>query len=271
MRLDLYLVEIGLAPSRSKAQEWIRSGCVTVGGNVEQKCSFPIDDQVVEVTSVPYEFVGRGGVKLDSALDYCGVSPSGMVCADIGASTGGFTDCLLRRGAERVYAIDSGTGQLAASLVSDPRVVNLEKCNARYLDAAVLGTQCDLVVLDVSFISQTLILPAVTQILKPGGIYIGLIKPQFECGRKALDKRGIVRDPLFHEDAIKSVCDSAIAVGLSCRSLMRSVISGGDGNTEFLLFCTYETQPSVVSETLIKEVVRGFSYDEKNNPSPKCK
>ena len=131
MRLDVFLASSGIAPSRTKAREWIQSGCVTVDGVVEVKCSRQIEKQSVAVKELPYDFVGRGGVKLDTVLDYFGVTPKGKTCADIGASTGGFTDCLLRRGAERVYAIDSGSGQLNASLIADSRVVNLEKCNAR--------------------------------------------------------------------------------------------------------------------------------------------
>ena len=244
-RADLFLVRNGLAESRSKAAVLIAEGAVTYDGHVVTKSSELLDDEIadrIEITAIcPY--VSRGGDKLAGALEKFSISPLGMVTADIGASTGGFTDCLLQNGAIRVYAVDAGCGQLAASLCANNRVSNIEKCNARYPLTNVIPEPCDLVVSDVSFISQTLILPNIPAILRENGLYIPLVKPQFECGSAALNKKGIVKDKKMHGFAIRRVIDAALAAGLSVRSVTVSPITGGDGNREFLLLCEKGTTP----------------------------
>ena len=255
MRLDVYLFEKGLAKSRSRASEMISGGYVTVDGKTVTKPSCDVDDSKdVKVTGEEHGFVGRGGIKLDGALTRFGIDVSGMICADIGASTGGFTDCLLGRGASHVYSVDSGHDQLDEKLKADSRVTNIEGCNARYLDETVIPEKCDCAVCDVSFISQTLIIPAVVGLLRDGGIYVALIKPQFECGREAIGKGGIVKDKKQHIAAIRRVFSSAVQHGLAPQKLMKSTIKGGDGNTEFLFYATLGGMPNV-NENQIREVV----------------
>lgn len=236
MRLDLYLSENGFCRSRSRAKELIVSGAVTVGGKTVLRPSYEVcdGDAVACDTSAQCRYVSRGGLKLERALVCFGISPEGLVCADIGASTGGFTDCLLQHGAAKVYAIDSGTAQLDISLASDPRVVSYENMNARYITSADIGGKCRLAVMDVSFISQTKLFPAVTEILEPDGVLISLIKPQFEVGRSGIGKGGIVKDAKKRLAAVDNVCRSAAEHGLVCRGTVLSPIMGGDGNTEYL-------------------------------------
>lgn len=237
MRLDVFLASSGQAKSRSRAQELIGGGFVTVGGVVVTKPSHIVTDtDEVKVTGEEHGFVGRGGMKLDGALDRFGINVNGFVCADIGASTGGFTDCLLKRGAARVYAVDSGKDQLDESLRADPRVTNLEGVNARSLTREIILEPCDIAVADLSFISQTLVLESIKGILRDGGAAVTLIKPQFECGRAALNKNGIVRDKKQHVFALRKVLSSAAGIGLMPVGIMRSPIKGGDGNTEFLMY-----------------------------------
>ena len=235
MRLDVYLSESGLLRSRTVAKEYIGSGRVTVNGDVVTKPSFDVSDSdSVALSSPPPEFVSRGGVKLEAALEAFGISVEGAVCCDIGSSTGGFTDCLLRRGAKTVYAVDSGRGQLDPSLLSDPRVVSVEGFNARDLSPDVTGGLCDVVVADVSFISQTYVIPPAVSVMKSGAVYIGLIKPQFECGRAALGKGGIVRDEKTRRSAVGRVTECAERCGLDLSGVITSPITGGDGNVEYL-------------------------------------
>lgn len=248
MRLDAYLAKSGKARSRTHAQQLIEGGYVTVAGKTVTKVSFVVDESdlpEIYVTGEPYPFVGRGGVKLEGALNGFSIDVTGMTAVDIGASTGGFTDCLLRRGAKKVFAVDSGTGQLAESLRSDPRVVNIERFNARALSPTDLGALCDIAVADLSFISQTYVLPNIASVLLPNGIYVGLIKPQFEGGPAAVDHRGIVRDPRNHREAIRRVVRSAAECGLRFVNLMTSPILGGDGNREFLLYCRRDDRADV--------------------------
>ncbi len=254
MRLDLALVSRSLAKSRTRAASLIRAGAVSVNGVPADKPSAEVgDEDRVEITGEDHPFVGRGGMKLEAALTAFRVDPAGLVCADIGASTGGFTDCLLKRGAAAVYAVDAGHGQLDASLRDDPRVVNLEGVNARYLDKTIIPEPCALAVLDLSFVSQTLVLPALKSILAPGADYIGLIKPQFECGREALGKGGVVRDRKQHFAAIRRVLCALGENGFGACALMRSPVRGGDVNTEFLVRARLG-EPSSVHETTIREV-----------------
>jgi 23S rRNA (cytidine1920-2'-O)/16S rRNA (cytidine1409-2'-O)-methyltransferase len=231
-RIDRLLFERGLSSSRTEAQRLIMAGEVSVDGERIDKpgTRVPVDAELSVAQHLPY--VGRGGLKLEAALDAFNVAVEGVVAADVGASTGGFTDCLLQRGAARVYAIDVGYGQLAWSLRQDDRVIVMERTNARYLER--LPEQVDLVTVDVSFISLGLILPRVHGWLLPHGVVISLIKPQFEAGRKQVGKGGVVRDPQVHREVLHRVLDCAQDNGLSPVGLLRSPITGPAGNVEFL-------------------------------------
>ncbi len=236
MRLDLYLTENGYAPSRQRAKSMIESGAVEIDGATVTKPSFSVTcgEHSVSVKD-PLIYVSRGGLKLEAALDAFSVDPQGLVALDIGASTGGFTDCLLQRGALRVYAVDAGEKQLAKKLLDDPRVVSYEHLNARALTPEQIGgNTVDLAVMDVSFISSTYIIPRIPALLGGKGCFISLIKPQFEVGRGMLGKGGIVKDPAAHLAAITRVYDCAVSCGFSLFGLILSPIKGGDGNREFL-------------------------------------
>ena len=262
MRLDAYLAANGNARSRTHAASLIKEGCVTVNGKTAEKPALEVGDaDTVIVLQPEVAYVSRGGLKLHGAMEALNIDADGLQCADIGASTGGFTDCLLKRGASHVTAVDTGSGQLAPSLAEDPRVTNLENCNARYMTAETVGGMKDLVVADVSFISQTLLIPAVAQIVKPGGQYICLVKPQFECGREALNKNGIVKDKKYHLAALRKVHASLTENGFIPTDVLRSSITGGDGNTEFLFrsFRAGEeiTALGIVSDAEMREAVNG--------------
>ncbi len=232
VRLDELLLARGLVESRSQAQRLILAGQVWLGERVLDKAgqSVPEDAEVRVATGLRY--VSRGGLKLEAALDAFAVSPTGWVCADIGASTGGFTDCLLQRGAARVYAIDVGYGQLAWTLRQDRRVISIERANIRYLDP--LPEPVQLTVIDVSFIGLGLVFPRVVQLLASDGQVIALVKPQFEVGKGLVGKGGVVRDPVLHRAAIKKALAEAADAGLTPAGLIRSPIIGPAGNVEFL-------------------------------------
>lgn len=236
MRIDKYLFEKGFAQSRQKAKETVEAGLVYIDGKAVNKPSYEFDPETktVEVKGKPYVYVSRGGVKLEHALKSFNISVDGLVCADIGSSTGGFTDCLLRSGAKKVFAIDSGTDQLHESLRDDSRIVIMENFNARNLSVSVLGETVNIAVCDLSFISQTHIYAPVADILKDSGLFVSLIKPQFEAGREHLSKGGIVRDKKVHKRVIDSLIASASSHRLYCKGLAVSPIQGGDGNTEYL-------------------------------------
>jgi len=234
-RLDRLLVERGLAASREKAQALIMAGEVLVDGRKAVKPGQPVAVECrLEVLARP-PFVGRGGLKLDAALDHFAILVTGRVCLDIGASTGGFTDCLLQRGAARVHAVDVGSGQLDWKIRSDPRVVVHEKLNARYLRGEDIGEPVGLAVYDVSFISVTLILPAAMPLLQPGGEMVILVKPQFEVGKGQVGRGGIVREPELQQAACRRVNEAARQLGFET-SIMESPILGAEGNREFLLY-----------------------------------
>ncbi|MBQ3792002.1 MAG: TlyA family RNA methyltransferase, partial [Clostridia bacterium] len=207
MRLDLYLFEKGLVRSRTQATELIRDGKVFVLGKERVKNSTEVGegDEVRILREEKHQYVSRGALKLEYGLGKASIDPSGMVCADIGASTGGFTQVLLLRGAKKVYAVDVGSGQLSPSLLEDPRVINLEKTNARHSLTGPIREKCGLIVSDVSFISQTLIIPNIPEILDVNGCYLFLVKPQFECGPDARDRHGVVRDPSLHLDCVRKL------------------------------------------------------------------
>ncbi len=256
MRADVFLTAFGHTASRQTAKRLIEGGHVSVDGVVLKKPSAEISEGEHTVTvSDPLQYVGRGGLKLEAALDAFGVLPEGLTALDIGASTGGFTDCLLRRGAERVYAVDSGKGQLAETLKNDPRVISMEGCNARYLTAEQLGERVDLVVMDVSFISATYLIPLFPALLKERGIAICLIKPQFEVGKSRIGKSGIVKDPAAHRFAAMQVIEAGRTAGLHPIGLIPSPVTGGDGNREFLVyFIAGETHSEELTERQIRTV-----------------
>ena len=231
-RLDVLLVERGLTESRAQAQRLIRAGSVRVVGQVADKPGAQVaTDAEITLQSRP-RFVSRGGEKLEAALVRFELDVAGVVAADVGASTGGFTDCLLQRGACRVYAIDVGYGQLAWQLRNDPRVIVMERTNARHLQS--LPEVVGLVTADVSFISLGLILPMAVRWLRPGGQVVTLIKPQFEAGRREVGKGGVVRDPAVHRRVLEQVLDVAAGLDLGLRGLMVSPLRGPAGNVEFL-------------------------------------
>lgn len=235
-RLDRRVVDLGLAESREKAQALIMAGEVLVNGQKASKAGQSVAlDARVEVTA-KLRYVSRGGFKLEGALSSFGLSVAGFICADFGSSTGGFTDCLLQAGATRVHSIDVGAGQLDWRLRSDPRVSVHEGVNARYLEQEELGELVDLAVCDVSFISATMILPAMVRVLKPDtGSVVVLVKPQFEVGKGQVGKGGIVRDTLLHEESCRKLEACAAELGFMTR-LAESPITGTEGNREFLLY-----------------------------------
>ncbi len=233
-RLDLALIERGLAETRSKAQSLIMARRVLVNGQHVDKAGAAVGgEDEIAVEALEHPWVGRGGMKLAHALEQFVIDVRGKVCADIGASTGGFTDVLLHGGAERVYAIDVGYGQLDASLRGDPRVVVREKVNARYLEATDFEEPIDFVSIDVSFISLTLILPAVAKFLR--GELVALIKPQFEVGKADVGKGGIVRDEGKRAAAVESVASFARGLGFEVRGVIESPVKGMEGNVEYLM------------------------------------
>jgi 23S rRNA (cytidine1920-2'-O)/16S rRNA (cytidine1409-2'-O)-methyltransferase len=233
-RIDQLLVDRGMAGSRQKAQSLILAGQVLVNSQKVEKPGqqVPLESTVEVLGVLPY--VSRGGFKLERALDEFRIDPSGKVCVDVGASTGGFTDCLLQRGAVKVYAVDVGASQLDWKIRTDPRVVVKDHTNARYLRAEDIGEPCSLAVCDVSFISVTLIVPVLPSLLTPEGEMVILVKPQFEVGREDVGKGGIVRDPDLHQAACQKVQDAVEALGFTT-ALIESPILGGEGNREFLL------------------------------------
>jgi len=236
LRLDTLMMERGLAPSLERAQALIMAGLVVVGDHAVEKSGQQIArDADIRIKGDPLPYVSRGGLKLKKALDEFGVDVTGLVAMDVGASTGGFTDCLLQAGAMKVFAVDVGYGQLAWKLQQDPRVVRMEKANIRHLLPEQLDVLPDLAVIDASFIPLAKVLPATVNLVKPGGRIIALIKPQFEVGKGEVGKGGIVRDPAAHERVIGAVRQTAREMGLIVAGLCESPITGADGNREFLI------------------------------------
>jgi 23S rRNA (cytidine1920-2'-O)/16S rRNA (cytidine1409-2'-O)-methyltransferase len=236
LRLDRLLVLRGLAPTREKAQAMILAGLVTVAGRRADKAGAPVEeDAEVAVAGPPHPFVSRGGVKLAAALDAFALDPAGRVCLDVGASTGGFTDCLLQRGASRVYAVDVGHGQLDARLRGDPRVVVRERVNARSLSRDEVPESPWLAAIDVSFISLRLVLPAVVPLVERGGAVVALVKPQFEAGRAEVPRGGVVKDEEVRRRVVDEVAAAGRALGLGVAGSIVSPIRGAAGNEEFLL------------------------------------
>ncbi|MBF8378700.1 TlyA family RNA methyltransferase [Alicyclobacillus mali] len=235
MRLDLLLVEKGLYASREAARRAIMAGLVRVDGLRAEKPGARIaEDAQIHVDRPSQEYASRGGLKLERALDTFGISVADRVAIDVGASTGGFTDCLLQRGARLVYAVDVGYGQLAWRLRQDTRVRVMERTNFRHVDAALFDPRPDLAVMDVSFISIRLLFPKLSEVCIPHADIVSLIKPQFEAGRDKVGKGGIVRHPEVHRAVLLDILKSIESMGWCCRGLTYSPITGGDGNVEFL-------------------------------------
>jgi 23S rRNA (cytidine1920-2'-O)/16S rRNA (cytidine1409-2'-O)-methyltransferase len=235
-RLDLLLVQQGLTATREQARRLIMAGEVLVDGQVQDKPGFAAPVSAVLAVKAPLPYVSRGGLKLAAALDDFGVDPRDLVAVDVGASTGGFTDCLLQRGAARVFAIDVGYGQLAWKLQSDSRVVVLDRTNVRYLEQLPGGALADLAVIDASFISLALVLPATLKLLRRPGQVIALIKPQFEAGKDDVGKGGVVRDDRIHRRVLRETMAIAQSLGLIVRGLTVSPAPGPAGNVEFLMW-----------------------------------
>ena len=238
-RIDALLVTRGLCDSREQAKRLILAGEVRSGDRIIDKPSTQLPPDAPLEIKEKQRYVGRGGLKLEGALDAFQIDPAGWVCIDVGASTGGFTDCLLQRGAVRVHAVDVGTNQLVWKLRNDPRVVVKEQFNARHMVPADIGENVRLAVMDLSFISLTKVLPAVFSVLEGGGSVVCLIKPQFELRREDIAKGGIVRDPALHEQAVEKIRNFVTSeFGCEWRGLVPSSITGMDGNQEFLAWIT---------------------------------
>jgi len=233
IRLDQLLVARGFFTSREQARRAILAGEVSVGTRTAAKPSEPLDEKTVIAVKPTRKYVGRGALKLEPALDYFDIQLQGKTALDIGASTGGFTDCVLQRGAEKVYAVDVGYGQLDWKLRNDPRVIVLEKTNARFLTHEKIPELVDVCVMDVSFISLTLILPNAFALLKPTGVILALIKPQFELQRSDVGKGGIVRDPRLHQQAQDKIVAFVKNLGHVVADIAPAAIKGADGNQEF--------------------------------------
>lgn len=249
-RLDVLLVSRGLAPSREKAKAYIMAGTVYVNGQKEEKAgtTFPLDCSI-EVRADEQPFVSRGGYKLDKAIKYFSLALDGLVCMDIGASTGGFTDCMLQNGAKKVFSVDVGHGQLDWKLRNDDRVVCMEKTNIRYVKPEDIGEPLDFASVDVSFISLTKILTPVRALLKNDSHMVCLIKPQFEAGRKQVGKHGVVRDKNVHAEVIENVCGFAFNAGFDIEGLTFSPIRGPEGNIEYLVYLKNTDRDSVTDES----------------------
>jgi 23S rRNA (cytidine1920-2'-O)/16S rRNA (cytidine1409-2'-O)-methyltransferase len=243
-RIDKLLVDRGLVTSRERARRLLMSGDVWVAQQrIDKPGALVALDAPIDVRAPDIPFVSRGGLKLDGALTHWDIDVGGLVAVDIGASTGGFTDCLLQRGAQRVFAIDVGYGQFAWKLRQDPRVTLFERANVRSFDPSQLPQRGDLVVIDVSFISLRLVLPAAINLIRPGGTVLAMVKPQFEVGKGAVGKGGVVRDAAQHQAVVQAIRDFGVGLGLECQGDYPSPILGPKGNQEFFLY--FAVPPSV--------------------------
>ena len=261
-RLDVLLVNRGLAASREKAKAVIMAGIVYVDGQKEDKAGATFSDAVnIEVRGNTLKYVSRGGLKLEKAMSHFGLSLEGKVCMDVGASTGGFTDCMLQNGAVKVYSIDVGHGQLDWKLRNDPRVVCMERTNIRYVTPEDIGEPASFVSIDVSFISLTKVLTPVRELLSENGEIVCLIKPQFEAGREKVGKKGVVRDPKVHLEVIRAVMDFASLIGFEILHLEFSPIKGPEGNIEYLIHLQKSENPVSFTEITPKELVEKSHLD----------
>ncbi len=256
IRLDAAVFERGLTESREKAKVLIMAGEVYVNNQKADKPGTQVsEDDKIEVRSNTLRYVSRGGLKLEKAMQVYGITLEGKICADIGASTGGFSDCMLQNGAEKIYAIDVGYGQLAWKLRCDPRVVNLERTNFRYVTHEQVPDMLDFASVDVSFISLKLILPVLHTLLKDNGCAVCLIKPQFEAGKENVGKKGVVRDIAVHKDVVETITDFMVKTGFSVLGLDFSPIKGPQGNIEYLAYIQKAENASYQAELKPCEVV----------------
>ena len=264
IRLDVLLYEKGFVDSREKAKKLIKDGSVMVNGKIQTKAGVLVSGtETVELCGELMPYVSRGGFKLEKAIDVFGIELKDLVCMDIGASTGGFTDCMLQNGAALVYAIDVGSGQLSCKLSSDKRVVNMEKTNFRYLSKENVPDEIDFASVDVSFISLSHIIPNLYTFLKNGASSVCLIKPQFEAGKEKLGKNGIVKDISVHKEVIHNIYRLAVDTGFTVRGLDFSPIKGPKGNIEYLIYLQKTQEASVFNEEKISEIVIN-SHNELN-------
>ena len=268
-RLDLLLVEKSLAASREKAKAMIMAGNVYVNGQKEDKAGtmFP-EEASVEVRGNTLPYVSRGGLKLAKAVEEYSLSFDGMVCMDIGASTGGFTDCMLQNGAAKVYAVDVGYGQLDWSLRNDPRVVCMEKTNIRYVKPEDIPDRIRFASVDVSFISLTKVLPPAKELMTEDGEIVCLIKPQFEAGREKVGKKGVVRDPAVHEEVIRNVIRFAAGIGFVMKHLTWSPIKGPEGNIEYLLHMALQGEAADLEAVCTDTVKKAHQHLDQGIFSP---
>lgn len=265
LRLDVALVERGFCESREKAKALIMAGIVFVNNQKSDKAGNNIKpDDVIEVRGETLKYVSRGGLKLEKAVSSFNLSLDGFICADIGASTGGFTDCMLQNGAIKVYSIDVGYGQLAWKLRTDERVINLERTNFRYVTEEQVPDLLDFASVDVSFISLSHILPVMRNLLKMGGKAVCLIKPQFEAGKENVGKKGVVREKSVHIAVVEKIISLVIDTGFNLLGLDFSPVKGPEGNIEYLCFIEKSENPSVLTETTASQVVDN-SYEALNN------
>ncbi len=264
IRLDAALVDNGLAESREKAKAYIMAGIVYINNQKADKPGITIKaNDKIEVRGETLRYVSRGGLKLEKAINVFGVMLNGCVCADIGASTGGFTDCMLQNGAQKVYSIDVGYGQLAWKLRCDERVVNLERTNFRYVTEAEVPDKLDFASVDVSFISLSLILPVLSRLIKDDMTAICLVKPQFEAGRDKVGKKGVVRDKSVHIEVLNKISQIVLDNGFSLMGLDFSPIKGPEGNIEYLALIKKAEQPIINPEISISDIVDNSHNDLK--------
>ncbi len=262
IRLDLALVEKSLAPSREKAKSMIMSGIVYVDNQKSDKAGTNVSlDSKIEVRGNTLKYVSRGGLKLEKAMSVFGIDLSGKVCMDVGASTGGFTDCMLQNNAKKVYSVDVGYGQLAWQLRTDERVVNLERTNARYLTKETILDEIDFTSVDVSFISLKIILPSIYELLSENAELVCLIKPQFEAGREKVGKKGVVRDKLVHIEVLNLLCPFFVENGYSVLNLDFSPIKGPEGNIEYIVHLRKENSPIFTENIIVEEIVKNSHKD----------
>lgn len=266
-RIDTLVFEKGLAESREKAKLLIMAGEVYVDN---QKCDKPGDtvaeDASVEVRGKGLKYVSRGGLKLEKAMKTFPITLENAICMDVGASTGGFTDCMLQNGATKVYAVDVGYGQLAWKLRTDERVINLERTNARYLSTEQIPDSIDFTSVDVSFISLTMILPSIYALLKEGGHTVCLIKPQFEAGREKVGKKGVVREHSIHQEVIEKILNFALTNGFSVCGLTYSPVKGPEGNIEYLAYLEKSSAPQCAPGLPSPKEIVAQSHEELDRP-----
>ena len=262
IRLDTYITEQGLAPSRERAKALIMAGVVFVDNQKEDKAGTMIsENQKVEVRGGDLKYVSRGGLKLEKAMKSFDITLSDKICMDIGASTGGFTDCMLQNGASRVFAVDVGYGQLAWKLRCDERVVNMERTNIRYVTLEDIGEPLDFASVDVAFISLKLVLPVAYNLLNEGGEVVALIKPQFEAGKEKVGKKGVVKDIAVHKEVVEGIYDFVTENGFGVLGLDFSPVKGPEGNIEYLIYVQKDDE-GFINETVDAVKISKASHDE---------